>query len=49
MREIGHASRLIHQVRETMEIDERVWKVMQKRLGYSDEEMDARFKFPDGW
>jgi len=39
MREIGHASRLIHQVRETMEIDERVWKVMQKRLGYSDEEM----------
>ena len=22
-----------------MEIDERVWKIMQKRLGYSDEEM----------
>lgn len=26
-----------------MEIDERIWKVMQKRLGYSDEEM-ALFK-----
>ena len=26
-----------------MEIDERVWKVMQKRLGYSDEEM-AQFQ-----
>ena len=26
-----------------MEIDDRVWKLMQKRLGYSDEEM-AQFK-----
>ena len=26
-----------------MEIDERIWKIMQKRLGYSDEEM-ALFK-----
>jgi uncharacterized repeat protein (TIGR04076 family) len=26
-----------------MEIDERIWKVMQKRLGYSDEEL-AQFK-----
>jgi uncharacterized repeat protein (TIGR04076 family) len=43
MREIGRASRFTHRARETMEVDERIWKVMQKRLGYSDEEM-ALFK-----
>lgn len=35
-----HVSRL---KRGTMEVDERIWQVMQKRLGYSDEEL-VRFK-----
>ena len=30
---------ITHQARMTMGIDERIWKVMQKRLGYSDEDL----------